>query len=153
MCTVGTVAHTCRASNRVDAREGPDYPESKFLILKGLPVVEELYFSSDGKSLRRGQRSSKRRPIDRHVEMWRVGDQANLIQGRATDISMDGLMIEATGDFVIGDEIMVDVRRGKELDTPTFLYARARIVRIIERSDGLSGYGIHLIAKERKPDA
>lgn len=116
-------------------------------------MVDELYFSPDGKSLRRGQRTSKRRPIDRRVTMWRVGDEANPTEGQATDISMDGLMIQAAAGFAVGDEIMVDVRRGKDLDTPTFLYARARIVRIVERNDGLSGYGIHLIAKERKPEA
>ena len=115
-------------------------------------MAEELYFSPDGKSLKRGKRASKRRPIDRQVEMWRVGEEGTIVEGRATDISLDGLMIHTAGDFALDDEIMVDVKRGKELDGPTFLYARARVVRIIEVDGGLRGLGIRLLAKERKPE-
>ncbi len=115
-------------------------------------MAEELYFSPDGKSLQRGKRASKRRPIDRMVEMWRVGEADQPVDGRATDISLDGLMIHTAAEFAVGDEIMVDVKRDKELDGPTFLYARARIVRIIEVEGGLHGLGIRLIAKERKPE-
>lgn len=114
-------------------------------------MAEELYFSPDGKSLKRGKRGAKRRPIDRRVEMWRLGEEDQRVEGTATDISLDGLMIRAPADFTIGEEIMVDVRRGKELDTPTFLYARARVVRIVDGDAGGRGFGLRLVAKERKP--
>jgi len=115
-------------------------------------VVDELFFTPDGKSLRRGRRGSKRHAIERLVHIWRPGDEENRAIGVATDISLEGVLVYTSEPFGIGEEVMLDIKRSKESDGPTFIYVRGEIVRHTPPRNGMLGLGIRMRAKERKPD-
>lgn len=115
-------------------------------------MVEELYFSEDGKSLRRGRRASKRREIERSVQIWRPGQEETPAVGIATDISLEGILLHTPEPFAVGDEVLVDVKRGKNLEADTFLFVRGEVRRSEKLKNGRYSLGIRMMAKERRQD-
>jgi len=113
-------------------------------------VADELFFTPDGKALRRGRRNSKRHTIERVVELWRVGDEENPVIGVATNISLEGVLVHAQVPFEVGETVMVDIRKTKDLDSPSFIYVRGEIARCLEAGEGRYAIGIRMLNKERK---
>ena len=152
--TRATVANARGPSKTVDDAPQEVYHCHKSLRRKSFEMADELYFSADGKSLRRGQRASKRRPIERSVQIWRTGDgaEAEPITAVATDISLEGVLVQTGDEFAVDEEVMIDIKRSKDITAPSFLYARGTVVRILTEEDEQVGIGIRMTAKERRPN-
>lgn len=113
-------------------------------------MPDDMMLSPDGRSLRRGRRAATRHPTERAAEMWRVGDEENAYAAICTDISTDGAGLQTRGQFEVDDEIMVDIKRGKEIGGVTFIYLRGRVVRVHQVGPGRFSVGITITSLERK---
>lgn len=109
-----------------------------------------MIMSPDGKSLRRGRRGALRHPIERAAHIWRVGEEDTPAAAVATDISTIGVGLQTRSHFTLDDEVMVDIKRGKEILGETFIYLRGRIVRVQRLSKDRLGVGIMILNLERK---
>ena len=113
-------------------------------------MVEELFFSEDGKSLRRGHRNANRRDVERMVTIQRVEGDGEPVVGLALNISLEGIFIQTAEPFEVGEKLMIDVKEGKELDTPSYMYVRGQVMRRVPMDADLFGIGVRMIAKERQ---
>ncbi len=113
-------------------------------------MPDDMLMSPDGKSLRRGRRRAQRHQMERAAHVWRPGEEESPVVAIASDISTDGVGIHTRVRFDVGDEIMVDIKRGKEIDGATFIYLRGRVTRVEPAGDDHFMVGVQIISLERK---
>lgn len=119
-------------------------------------MIDDLFFAENGKSLRKGNRASKRRDIERKVHLHRIDDDGRDLdagaqaEGVAVNISLEGMFIQTGEPYDVGDKLMIDVKRGKDLDAPSFMYVRGQVVRRVPMGDDVWGLGVRMMGKERK---
>lgn len=109
-----------------------------------------MMMSPDGRSMRRGRRQATRHRAERAAEVWCVGDEENPAVAVCTNISTDGVGLQTHTKFDVGDEVVVDIRRGKEIRAETFIYLTGTVVRVVALAGGRYMLGIHITKLERK---
>ena len=113
-------------------------------------MPDDMIMSADGRSLRRGRRSAVRHLTGRACAIWRLGEEESPTAAVATDISTGGVGLQTRAHFAVGDQVMVDIKRGRKVDSDTFIRLRGEVVRTHALSGSRHTLGIEIKELGRK---
>ena len=106
-------------------------------------MADEMFFSADGKTLRKGRRKAKRTPVKRPAGFWCADDQGGIFQGLVRNLNPYGLLLESDKDLPVGTEIWVELKRD-ELFADSLSCLRGKIVRVSDTQTGVWHMGVQL---------
>ena len=113
-------------------------------------MADEMFFSADGKTLRKGQRVAKRTSVRRPAEFWRADDEGGLFLGIIRNLNPYGLLLESSTGLPVGTEIRLEMRRDEHFaDALTCL--TGKVARLIGTANGTWQMGIQLAIAPSKP--
>ena len=104
---------------------------------------DQLFFSTDGKRLRKGRRATKRTRVQRPAEFWPRDDEDGLFLGVIRNLSPYGLLLESDYALPVGTEICVELKRDA-LFANSLSRVSGRIARLIEARTGTWHMGVQL---------
>lgn len=107
-------------------------------------MADDMFFSADGKTLRKGRRISKRTPVRRPAEFWRADDDGGLFQGLIRDLNQYGLLLEADRGLPVGTAVCVELKRDA-LFGSTLSCVKGKVVRVLDTGRGRWQMGVQLI--------
>jgi len=113
-------------------------------------MADEMFFSADGKTLRKGRRRAKRTPVQRPAGFWCADDQGGILQGLVRDLNPYGLLLESNEGLPVGTEIWVELKRD-ELFADSLSCVRGKIVRVADTQTGTWHMGVQLAVVPPKP--
>lgn len=120
-------------------------------------MQDEMFYSEDGRALRRGRRIAKRTETCRPCLIWPKDAPETPLQGVVLDINPHGMLVRLLDTIPAGTTIMVQLMRDERFTEPLAAPLEGRIVRHIENFDGFLDHGVRLIqqpikkAEEAKP--
>lgn len=88
--------------------------------------------------------------MERAAHIWRLGEEDRPAVAAAANISTDGVGLYTRTAFGLDEEVMVDIKRGKEIDGATFIYLRGRVIRVEPEEDGHFIVGVRILKLEQK---
>jgi len=115
-------------------------------------MADEMFFSSDGKTLRKGRRVATRTPVERPAGFWCADDQGGIFQGLIRNLNPYGLLLESDQELPVGTEIWVELKRD-ELFADSLSCVKGRIVRVADTQAGLWHMGVQLAVAPPKPSS
>ena len=113
-------------------------------------MADEMFFSVDGKTLKKGRRAAKRTLVSRQAEFWRADDQGGLLQGLIRDLNSYGLLLESNEALPVGTKIWVELKRD-ELFADSLSCVKGEIVRLVDIQSGAWHMGVQLAIAPPKP--
>jgi hypothetical protein len=112
-------------------------------------MADDMFFSADGKTLRKGRRIAKRTPVTRPAEFWCADDQGELLRGVVKDLSPYGLLLECKQVLPVGTKICVELKK-EELFADTLTSLMCKIVRSVETEFGPWHMGVQRLLPPTK---
>jgi hypothetical protein len=109
-----------------------------------------MFFSADGKTLKKGRRIARRTAVRRPAEFWCADDEGGLYQGLIRDLNSYGLLLESGRDLPVGTLIQVELKRDGYFSGPLSC-VKGRIVRVVDTSRGTWQMGVQLILARPEP--
>lgn len=113
--------------------------------------MDDLIMSPDGRSMRRGRRTAERHSVERAAEIWEVGSEEEPALAVAVNVSTTGIGLQTRRLFHVDDRVMVDIKRGMEIQGDTFIYVRGTVARVTQLAPDRYFVGVQIDARERKP--
>ncbi len=110
-------------------------------------MTDEMFFSNDSKSLRRGKRVSGRTEACRPCRVWPKDEEDLAGNGVILDINPYGMRIRMLEFFPAGTNVLVQLMRDDEFKEPLAAPLDGVIVRCRSDMDGFSDVGVQLIRK------
>lgn len=101
---------------------------------------ENMFVSSDQKSLSRGRRAAPRTPVCRPCLVWLPSDEDAKQQGVLLDLNPYGMKLRMIESLEEGTDIVVQMMRDDDFRVPLSRPIHGRIVR---RETGFSGFIDH----------
>ncbi|MDX9972374.1 MAG: hypothetical protein RBU21_05200 [FCB group bacterium] len=116
-------------------------------------MADEMFFSPDSLSLRRGRRVAKRTPTSRPCVIWPKDARELEVQGLVLDINPYGMLVRIGETFSVGTvvciQLMRDDGRKEALSTPL----EGVVIRHGKRQGGQMDHGIKVEQKELEREA
>jgi hypothetical protein len=113
-------------------------------------VADDMFFSADGKTLKKGRRVTKRTPVKRLAEFWRADDKGGLYRGLIRDLNPYGLLLECNRGLPVDTVIQVELKRDGSFADPLSA-VNGRIVRVVDTGRGTWQMGVQLILARPEP--
>lgn len=111
-------------------------------------MADEMFFSQDSLSLRRGRRVAKRTPTSRPCAVWPKDARELEAEGIVLDINPYGMLVRIGESFAVGTvvcvQLMRDDGRKEALSTPL----EGRVIRHGKNQGGQVEHGIKVEQKE-----
>ena len=116
-------------------------------------MADEMFFSPDSLSLRRGRRIAKRTPTSRPCVIWPSDSREMEVQGLVLDINPYGMLVRIDEPFAVGTvvriQLMRDDGRKEALSTPV----EGRVIRHVKQHGSQVDHGIKVEQKEQPREA
>lgn len=110
-------------------------------------MSDEMFFSSDAKSLRRGKRVAKRTETCRPCIVYPKDAPDMRLEGVVMDINPYGMRIRMLEPLPEGSEVSIQLMRDDQFEVPLAPPVTGSIVRAEQESDGLMDHGVKLTQK------
>ena len=107
-------------------------------------MPDEMFFSKDNRSLRRGRRLKSRTPTCRPCMMWPQDAPAMALEGVVIDATPCGLCIRMLESFPPGTVVMVQLMRDEDFSVPLADAMPGMVVRNTLSPDGFMDHGVQL---------
>lgn len=111
-------------------------------------MQDEMFFTDDNKSLRRGKRSAPRTETCRPCIVWAKDAPEVEYQGVIMDLSPYGMLVRMLGTLAPGSEIKVQLMRDEEFRDPLADPLDGMVVRTIVDEDGFTDHGVQIVLTE-----
>ncbi|NIA13475.1 MAG: hypothetical protein GWP08_05295 [Nitrospiraceae bacterium] len=111
-------------------------------------MSDEMFFSGDMRSLRRGKRVAPRTDTCRPCLVWHENAPETQYYGVVLDINPHGMRVRMIDALPIGSDIVVQMMRDDEYRFPFSHPHKARVVRHQEEVAGMLDHGLRI---EQKP--
>lgn len=108
-------------------------------------MADEMFFSTDSKSLRRGKRVAPRTETCRPCLVWPEDAPDMHVRGVILDINAYGMLIRMMEALPPGMRIQVQLMRDDEFREPLAKPVTAMVVRNILQDDGFVEHGIQVL--------
>ena len=110
--------------------------------------MDEMFFTPDMRSLRRGKRAAPRTEICRPCLLWVKGNAGTELQGVAMDVSPYGFRIRMLGALPPDTPVVVQMMRDEDFEVPLSNPVEGKVVRIQPEDTGFTDHGVQLEQKE-----
>ena len=109
-------------------------------------MSDEMFFSKDGKGLRRGRRTSPRTETCRPCRVWHAADPEHKFHGVVLDVTPHGMLVRMIETIGLGAKVKLQLMRDEEFNLPLTDPVNATIVRYRGQPgrDGFTDHGIRL---------
>lgn len=107
-------------------------------------MADEMFFSPDAKSLRRGRRGARRTPTCRPCLVWPSDAPEIRLQGVVLDVSPLGMRVRMLEPLPQGVELQIQLMRDEEYREPLARPVEGVVVRHSESSGAFYDHGIHV---------
>ena len=111
-------------------------------------MADDMFFYSNARCLRRGNRRSKRSTTDREVIFWERGLQDYLCCGRLRNVSSCGLLILSDKPVPVSSVLEIQLQHGHTSKRQVLAHLQGKVVRADRVTDGRYHIGIELIQNE-----
>jgi hypothetical protein len=111
-------------------------------------MSDEMFFTVDNKSLRRGRRAATRTVTCRPCLVWPKQAPDVEYQGIIMDLSPYGMLIRMLGGLAPGIGIRVQLMRDEEFRDALADPLDAMVVRTISDEEGFTDHGVQIIQRE-----
>jgi len=112
-------------------------------------MTDEMFFSVDGKTLRKGRRIAKRTVVRRPAEFWRADGKGGLFQGLIRNLNPYGLLLESDKGLPVATAIWVELKR-EEVFSGALSCVEGKVVRVVDTGAGTWQMGVQLVVASRK---
>lgn len=109
---------------------------------------DEMFFTTDAASLRRGKRRASRTETCRPCLLWPANNPEMAFQGVAINVSPYGMLVRMLDALPAGTSIMVQLMRDDEFSEPMAAPLKGLVVRNESADDTFYDHGIQLIRPE-----
>lgn len=113
-------------------------------------AAEEMIWSAELKSLRRGRRAAPRTDVCRPCLVWLEQSAGDKIEGVLLDLNPHGMRIRLMDTLPAGAVVGVQMMRDEDFEIPLSPPIRARVVRTQTGFGGLVDHGLKLIVSPIK---
>jgi hypothetical protein len=120
-----------------------------FLLIVGAGVLDDMFFSRDLQSMRRGNRRASRTPVCRPCILWikSARDSEKKYYGVILDINRFGICVRMLDKIDLGTEVVVQLMRDEDYKVPLAQPVEATVVRLEVLGAGMSDHGMEVVAK------
>jgi hypothetical protein len=112
-------------------------------------MADEMFFSADGKTLRKGRRIAARTPVERPAGFWCADDRGGIFQGLVRNLNPYGLLLESDQGLPVGTELWVELKRD-ELFADALSCVKGTVVRVADVQHGVWHMGVQLVVAPPK---
>ena len=112
------------------------------------PMTDEMFFSSDMRSLRRGKRAAARTETCRPCLVWETAQPGNRLQGVVMDINPYGVRVRMFETLPPNTEVIVQLMRDEDFQVPLATAVEGTVVRLESAAGNLTDHGIRLVKQE-----
>lgn len=113
-------------------------------------MVDEMFFTHDNQSLRRGKRRAARTVTCRPCLVWTLDNPKGKVQGVVMNVTPHGMLIRMIDMLPIRSGVEVQLMRDDEFREPLAKPVRGVVVRVSEAAGGFRDHGIELVQEEIK---
>lgn len=113
-------------------------------------MTDEMFFSPDSKSMRRGKRRSPRTETCRPCYVWPKDTPTNKMRGVAMDISPYGLRVRMVEILPIHARFLVQLMRDDDFREPLSLPVECIVVRYETGAGGFTDHGFQFAREALK---
>lgn len=111
-------------------------------------MPDEMFFSSDMRSLRRGKRVAPRTETCRPCVVWPVDAPDLHFRGVIMDINAYGMLVRMLDSLPPGTQVMVQLMRDDDFQEPMTRPFEAMIVRNVLQDGGFVDHGLQVEQRE-----
>ncbi len=108
-------------------------------------MPDDMFFSADARSLRRGRRRAARTQICRPCLIWPSDAKDVTLQGVALDISPYGMRVRMVETLPPGTPVRVQLMRDEQFTQPFADPVHAVVVRIRDEGNQFTDHGIQIV--------
>ncbi len=105
---------------------------------------EDMFVSTDTKSMRRGRRVAPRTGVCRPCLVWLEGAPEETRQAVIMDLNPYGMKVRMFEPFEVGAEVCVRMMRDEEFQVPLSPPIEGRVVRAAQSIEGFVDHGVKL---------
>ncbi len=113
-------------------------------------MPDEMFFSADRKSLRRGKRKSPRTEVCRPCLVWAKDDPDSKFRGVVMDVSPHGMCVRMVEILPTGTPIMLQMMRDDEYQEALSVPVEGEVMRYESGVGGLTDHGFKVLHKAFK---
>ncbi|HOE67445.1 MAG TPA: PilZ domain-containing protein [Candidatus Hydrogenedentes bacterium] len=111
-------------------------------------MPDEMFFSRDMRSLRRGRRRSRRNESFRPCHVWPADDPDRRAEGIVLDMSPHGMRIRMIEAMPEGSSVHVQLMRDESFQDPLAQILEGVVVRDVVHESGFIDHGVALAQPE-----
>ena len=111
---------------------------------------EEMFVSSDERSLQRGRRVAPRTASCRPCLFWSEDETEKRFQGVLLDLNPYGMRVRSLDTFGPGTLVQVQMMRDEQFTIPLSPPIKARVVRVVEVENGFYDLGLKVQLEQIK---
>lgn len=111
---------------------------------------EDMFLSTDRRSLHRGRRTTPRTDVCRPCLIWLVEHRDNKFPGVIMDMNPYGMLIRTLEPMEKGSLIAVQLMRDETYETPLAAPKDCKVVRQAEEHSGFSDHGVKILQQKIK---
>ena len=115
-------------------------------------MADEMFFSADSRSLRRGKRIAPRTETCRPCLVWPEDAPDMHMRGVILDINAYGMLVRMMESLPPGMRIQVQLMRDEYFQEPLTKPVTAMVVRNVLQGDGFVEHGIQIIQEKIQRD-
>lgn len=111
-------------------------------------MADEMFFSADERSLRRGRRIARRTPTCRACLIWLADKPELRSQGVIMDVNPFGMLIRMLEPLPVGADARIQLMRDEDFEIPLAKPLVGTVVRANPTPDGFTDIGMRIKLKE-----
>lgn len=114
-------------------------------------MPDQMFFSNDRKSLRRGKRIASRTSTCRPCLVWYEQDEKQVFHAVVMDISPYGFRLRMMDELAVYARVRVQLMRDEDFTVPLAAPILAEVVREVPSDEGVRDYGVKRIVEKIRP--
>jgi hypothetical protein len=116
-------------------------------------MADEMFFSPDSRSLRRGKRVARRTVTCRPCILWPVDLPEIRMQGVVLDINPYGMLVRMLEPVPVGTRLQIQLMRDDQFQEPLSVPVEGKVVRHAAAEGVFTDHGIRVEQKEVRRQA
>jgi len=117
-------------------------------------MADDMFFTKDGRALRRGRRVAPRTETCRPCLLWITDDPETPYPGVVMDMSPYGMRVRMVEALPQGATVTVQMMRDEEYTVPLSDPVQAHVARVLPDETGFMDHGVRILQKvARRPEA
>lgn len=110
-------------------------------------MADDMFFTKDGRALRRGRRISPRTETCRPCLLWLAEDHETQFPGVVMDMSPYGMRVRMIEALPQGSVVTVQMMRDEEYTVPLSDPVQATVARVLPDDTGFIDHGVRILQK------